>query len=98
MNALLKASSPSAPILAKCHQSLSEQFSVCIGNGAKVVYAYRHLFDVVLPSRDHAARARQTAMPQFREFVEDDFVIQSVKQYCQVAFEWKNFQDVCLVR
>jgi len=98
MKALLKASGPATPIIAKCHQSLTREFSDCIDDGAKLVYTYRHPFDVILSSRDHADRTRQSKMPQFQDFAEDDFAIRTVKRYCQVALEWKDCPGACLVR
>ena len=98
MKALLKASGPATPIIAKCHQSLTREFSDCIDDGAKLVYTYRHPFDVILSSRDHADRTRQSKMPQFQDFAEDDFAIRAVKRYCQVALEWKDCPGACLVR
>jgi hypothetical protein len=98
MKALLKASGPATPIIAKCHQVLTKEFSDCIDDGAKLVYTYRHPFDLILSSRDHADRTRQSKMPQLQEFVEDAAAIRSVKRSCQVSLEWKNFPGVCLVR
>ena len=98
MKALLKASGPATPIIAKCHQSLTREFSDCIDDGAKLVYTYRHPFDVILSSRDHADRTRQSKMPQFQDFADDDFAIRAVKRYCQVALEWKDCPGACLVR
>jgi hypothetical protein len=98
IKALLRASSPATPIIAKCHQPLTRELSDCINDGAKIVYTYRHPFDVILSSRDHADRTRQSKMPQLQEFVEDNSAIQSVKRSCQVAIEWKGFPGACLVR
>jgi len=98
MKALLRASGPARPIIAKCHQPLTREFFDCINDGAKVVYTYRHPFDIILSARDHADRTRQSKMPQLQEFVEDDFAIQAVKRSCQVALEWKAFPGACFVR